>query len=139
MVSSSAALGAAVLTLLVANTIASSAAISSPKIVKHTPSFEEAVVEASRRTVLGRRAENDACLTCCDKGCKTITGAKKCEDLIGFETGEAAGTHADKSCKADGVTCVDDNGCFCIWLYQGDQSKCPDNGKGTPDCKVIHS
>ena len=138
MVSLYSALGAAVLALLVADTMASSAAVSGQKIVWHSPSFEEAVIEASRRTVRGRRAENDACLTCCDKGCKTISGAKKCEDLTGLVTGEAAGTHADESCKADGVTCVEDDGCFCVWLYNGDHDQCPDTGKGTKDCSVIY-
>ena len=132
MVSTCGALLAAVLALLVADTMASSAASS--KIVWHSPSFEEAVVEASRR---GQR-RNEACLACCDKGCKTLTGAKKCEDLFGTETGEAAGTHADKSCKADGVTCVEDNGCLCIWLYnQPDNCPAKSDGSGGTDCTVL--
>ena len=134
--SSPPALRAAVLALLLAETFASSAAVSpSPKLVSHSPSFEEAVVEGVRRGQ--RRDKNAACLTCCDKGCKTMTGAKKCGDLFGIETGEAAGTQADKTCKADGVICKDDDGCFCVWNYKGDTSKCPEDGKGGRNCKVL--
>ena len=103
--------------------------------------FQEAVVEASRRG--GQRRDetlSDKCLTCCDKGCKTITGAKKCEDLIGADTGEAAGTHADETCDAEGLDCKadDENGCFCIWLYK-DQDKCPKDANDVADCKVSNS
>ena len=129
------ALSTAVLALLVADTtLASSAAVSSSKNVWHSPSFEEAVVEASRRGTR-RQAMSEACINCCDKGCKTITGAKKCDDIFG-ETGEAAGTHAVESCKADGLTCVDDDGCLCVWLYN-DESNCPGYSDGVPDCTVL--
>ena len=144
------ALGAAVLTLLVANTIASSAKVS-PKTVSLSPSFEATFEEAVARRGWKRRSHkvshktssslssstDEKCLQCCDKGCKKLQSAKKCEDINGT-TGEAAGKHAEEVCNADGLTCTGDDACLCIWMYH-DKSLCkPGINRAAPrDCTVV--
>lgn len=79
------------------------------------------------RGVRGERRELTECQKCCDDYCKQKTTSTACEGDMFSGSAE---------CKARGIQAEngDDCGCWCIWGYDGDQSKCPQDGQGNPDC-----